>query len=55
MYHDINKHRKNSLKKVNALYKNLQFTLEIVDANGELVFHGMNMCDGKENFNQVVP
>ena len=37
------------LEETNALHRNLQFTLEKVDANGELSFLDMNMCVSKEN------
>ena len=47
MYHKIYKRR--IARKINALHKNLQFTLEYVDANGELAFLDMNKCVGKES------
>ena len=39
---------KELLEKVNSLHKNLQFTLENVDENGELAFLDMSICVNKE-------
>ena len=47
MYHKIKSEE--LLEKINALHKKLQFSLENVDANGELACLDMNICVSKEN------